>query len=93
MYVYTIYDKCNNVDFPNGVREDIGEFYVEENYFDETTENGKCELAHFFSGMSHNFISDSVFFDKKEANKVALWLTLKKLNEVSDKISRMGGSK
>ena len=78
---YYIYERTCYKNFSNGIREDVGEFYVETKYVHSLKETLKAG-----ANMCEEFINNNVYENEYEANKVALERTVKKLNEVMHKI-------
>ena len=80
---YCVHEKTNYQDIQPGLREDIGESVVTEC-------NADSVKSTLISGSkySEDYIKDSVFENKQDAIKLALSLTIVKLQKVLDKIGR-----
>ena len=78
---YCIYERTCYKNFSNGIREDVGEFYVEPKYVHSLKETLRAGAK-----MCEEFVNKDVYENEYEANKVALERTIKKLNEVKRKI-------
>lgn len=80
---YCVHEKTNYQDIQHGLREDIGEYVVAEC-------NADSVKSTLISGSNYNedYIKDSIFENKQDAIKLALSLTIVKLQKVLDKIGR-----
>lgn len=80
---YCVHEKTNYQDIAPGLREDIGEYFVSECNADSV----KSTLTSG-SNYSEDFIKEFIFENKQDALKLALSLTIVKLQKVIDKMER-----
>lgn len=80
---YCVHEKTNYQDIGPGLREDIGEYTV----YKCNADSVKSTLTSG-SEYSAEFIQSFVFENKQDALKLALSLTITKLQKVLDKMGR-----
>ncbi len=80
---YCVHEKTNYQDIGPGLREDIGEYTVYKCNADSVR-----GLLVEGSNYSEDYIKEFVFENKQDALKLALSLTIVKLQKVIDKMGR-----
>lgn len=80
---YCVHEKVSYQDIAPGLREDVGGYAVCKYDADSVK-----ELLINGSGYSESYIKEFIFENKQDAYKLALSLTVTKLQKVFDKIKR-----